>query len=112
QELLRSSAPPVAPATEAAGERGPSAQDVRNAEAMAPQDRTAMIRNMVDGLAARLEQSPHDAEGWIKLIRSRVVLGETEQAKASLRRALAVFGEDPGERTRIADAAKQLGIAP
>lgn len=112
QELLRSSTPPVAPPAEAAGERGPSAQDVRNAEAMAPQDRNAMIRNMVDGLAARLEQSPRDAEGWIKLIRSRVVLGETEQAKASLQRALAVFGEDPGERTRIADAAKQLGIAP
>ncbi|MBR1275966.1 c-type cytochrome biogenesis protein CcmI [Bradyrhizobium sp. AUGA SZCCT0283] len=112
QELLRSSTSPVAPPAEAAGARGPSAQDVRNAETMAPQDRSAMIRNMVDGLAARLEQSPRDAEGWIKLIRSRVVLGETEQAKASLQRALAVFAEESGERTRIADAAKQLGIAP
>ncbi len=39
-----------------------------------------MIRGMVDGLANRLEQQPRDAEGWIKLIRSRVVLGDAELA--------------------------------
>lgn len=92
--------------------RGPSTEQVRQAEGMAPQDRTAMIRGMVDGLAARLDQSPKDAEGWIKLIRSRVVLGESEQAKKSLQRALAVFAEGEPERTRIVDAARQLGIEP
>jgi cytochrome c-type biogenesis protein CcmH len=34
-----------------------------------------MIQSMVDSLAHRLEQSPRDADGWIKLIRSRVALG-------------------------------------
>jgi cytochrome c-type biogenesis protein CcmH len=42
---------------------------------MPPGDRAAMIQSMVDSLARRLEQSPRDADGWIKLIRSRVVLG-------------------------------------
>jgi cytochrome c-type biogenesis protein CcmH len=92
--------------------RGPSAEDVRNAESMPPQDRTAMIRGMVDGLANRLEQQPRDAEGWIKLIRSRVVLGDAELANKSLKRALGVFSEDGPERTRIVDAAKQLGLEP
>ena len=108
QELLRADRKtPEAPA-----ERGPTTEDVRRADAMSSQDRTAMIRGMVDGLATRLEQSPRDAEGWIKLIRSRAVLGEAELAKQSLQRALSVFAEDSAERTRIADAAKQLGIEP
>jgi len=92
--------------------RGPSAEDIRNAESMAPKDRTAMIRGMVDGLANRLEQQPRDAEGWIKLIRSRVVLGDTELANKSLEQALTIFREDEPERTRIVDAARQLGLNP
>jgi cytochrome c-type biogenesis protein CcmH len=108
QELLRADRKiPEAPAG-----KGPTAEDVRRADAMSQPDRTAMIRGMVDGLAARLEQSPRDAEGWIKLIRSRAVLGEADLAKRSLQRALSVFAEDGTERTRIADAARQLGIEP
>lgn len=92
--------------------RDPRPEDVRKAEKMAPEDRTAMIRGMVDGLASRLDQSPHDADGWIKLIRSRVVLGEADQAKKSLLRALTVFPEDGPERTRIVESAQQLGLTP
>ncbi|MBI5261875.1 MAG: c-type cytochrome biogenesis protein CcmI [Bradyrhizobium sp.] len=95
-----------------ASPREPTAEQVRQAESMAPQDRNAMVRGMVEGLAARLDQSPKDAEGWIKLIRSRVVLGESEQAKTSLQRALAIFADGEPERTRIVDAARQLGIEP
>jgi cytochrome c-type biogenesis protein CcmH len=65
---------------------------------------------MVEGLAVRLEQSPHDVEGWIKLIRSRVVLGEADQAKQALDRALAIFDNAPQERSQIAAAARELGI--
>lgn len=71
-----------------------------------------MIRGMVDGLANRLEQQPRDSEGWIKLIRSRVVLGDAELANKSLKRALSVFSEDGPERTQIVDAARQLGLGP
>ena len=109
RDFLQSEKPKQPPAET---NRGPSAEDIRNAQAMAPQDRTAMIRGMVDGLANRLEQQPRDAEGWIKLIRSRVVLGDTEQANKSLERALTIFREDGPERTRIVDAARQLGLNP
>lgn len=93
-------------------ENEPSHAEVRAAEAMPPGDRAAMIQGMVDGLAGRLEQSPRDAEGWIKLIRSRVVLGETELAKRALARGLEVFADDNQQRDRIAVAAQELGLSP
>jgi cytochrome c-type biogenesis protein CcmH len=89
---------------------GPSPEDVLAAEAMPPANRSLMIREMVDGLANRLEQSPRDADGWIKLIRSRIVLGERKLAKQALARGLNVFADDAGERDRIAAAAQQLGL--
>jgi len=91
-------------------ENGPGTADVQAAEAMPAADRSLMIREMVDGLANRLEQSPRDADGWIKLIRSRIVLGESKLAKQALARGLNVFADDAGERDRIAAAAQQLGL--
>jgi len=76
-----------------------------------PGDRSIMIQGVVDSLASRLEQSPHDSDGWIKLIRSRVVLGETELAKKALACGLEVFANDRHERDRIVAAAQQLGLA-
>jgi cytochrome c-type biogenesis protein CcmH len=93
-------------------DKGPRPDDIRRAEAMAPSDRAAMIRNMVDSLASRLEASPHDADGWIKLIRSRTVLGETDKANQALERALKVFENEASERERISAAAQQLGLSP
>ncbi len=102
---------PRAPiASAAAGEKGPTAEDVRRAAGMAPGDRMAMIRGMVDSLAARLDQSPRDVDGWIKLIRSRKVLGETDAAKQALDRALAVFSDSPQEKAQIAAVAHELGV--
>jgi cytochrome c-type biogenesis protein CcmH len=107
-------APIVSEATPAVSpeEKGPRPDDVRRVEAMAPSDRAATIRNMVDSLARRLEASPHDADGWIKLIRSRTVLGETDKANQALGRALKIFENEASERERISAAAQQLGLSP
>jgi cytochrome c-type biogenesis protein CcmH len=94
-----------------AADKGPTSQDVQAAEAMPPADRTAMIRGMVDGLARRLEGSPRDADAWIKLIRSRMVLGDGELARQALAHSLAVFADDAPERDRIAAAAHELGVS-
>jgi cytochrome c-type biogenesis protein CcmH len=93
------------------GREGPSAEEVRAAERMPPTERTAMVRGMVEGLAARLEKSPRDVEGWIKLIRSRVVLGEADQAKHALDQALAIFDGSPQEQGQITAAARTLGLS-
>ena len=69
---------------------GPTSQDVAAAQAMSPEERQAMIRGMVDRLAARLEQSPDDKEGWARLAHAYEVLGETDKARAARTRAAAV----------------------
>ena len=103
-------APPDSPMSPMV-EKGPSPQDVQAAEGMAPADRSAMIRGMVDRLAHRLEKSPRDADGWIKLIQSRIVLGETELAKQALADGTGAFADDPQQRDRIVAAAQKLGLS-
>jgi cytochrome c-type biogenesis protein CcmH len=67
-----------------AGPRGPSAADIAAAQQMAPEDRQQMIRSMVEGLAARLDENPNDPEGWQRLARAYGVLGEKEKALRAL----------------------------
>jgi cytochrome c-type biogenesis protein CcmH len=102
----RETAPPVA----APKSGGPSAEDVRNAAGMTPSDRAAMVQAMVDRLASRLAQSPRDADGWIKLMRSRKVLGDTEAAEQTFRLALEVFKDAPREQEQISAAARELEL--
>jgi len=68
---------------------GPSPQDVDAAQSMSPEERMAMIRGMVERLAARLEQNPGDKEGWMRLARAYEVLGEADKAQAAHARAAA-----------------------
>lgn len=72
-------------------EFGPSAEDIAAMESLSQEDRTAAIKGMVESLRARLETDSTDAQGWIRLLRSRRVLGQTEAARAdieALRKAL------------------------
>lgn len=64
--------------------------------ALPPEERAAAIRGMVEGLQARLEAEGGDAEGWIRLGRARLVLGEPEKARAAFAKALAMRPDDPG----------------
>jgi cytochrome c-type biogenesis protein CcmH len=79
---------------------GPTAQDVAAAQAMSPDDRQAMIRGMVERLAARLEQNPDDQEGWARLAHAYDVLGDTEKAQAARARAEAAVGGKPASPAR------------
>ena len=73
---------------------GPTAEDMAAAADMTPEERMAMIRSMVEGLAARLEEDPDNAEGWRRLARSYAVLGEPERALDTLRRAAELAPDD------------------
>jgi len=90
--------------------KGPTSEDVRNAQEMSAEDRQTMIRGMVDQLAERLEETPNDPDGWIRLIRSRIVLGERDAARASLKRALDVLSDEPASKARVAAAAQEMGV--
>ncbi|CAA2139661.1 tetratricopeptide repeat protein [Hyphomicrobium sp. ghe19] len=72
--------------------------------------RDDMIHGMVDKLAARLETNPNDENGWLRLMSSRMTLGEKDAAKAALTKALAAFANDAGAKTRLTSAARELGI--
>ena len=65
---------------------GPDAADVAAAALLSAEDRAAMIRSMVEGLARRLDEDPDDAEGWARLARSYRVLGEADKARGALAR--------------------------
>ena len=106
---------PASPAAAAAG-NVPMSDSVRQRmQAMrnaTPEQRMAMIRGMVEGLAQRLKDNPKDLNGWLRLIRARKVLGEDDKARAALNRANAVFAGNGDARQRLAALAAQLGIAP
>jgi cytochrome c-type biogenesis protein CcmH len=89
---------------------GSGAEKSAKADAMPQRKHDAAIRAMVDGLAVRLESAPRDVEGWTRLMRSRVVLGEKEVAAAALRKALEVFKDDSAASGKITAAAIELGL--
>lgn len=91
--------------------RGPTADQVAAAQDMAPEAQAAMIEGMVGQLAARLEAEPDDVEGWLRLIRSYVVLGRTDAAAQAARDALAGVS-DSGERQRVEALIAELDVAP
>ena len=64
-------------------------------------EQSRMIASMVDGLAERLARDGNDLDGWLKLARARLVLGETDKAKEALDRASALFGGDAQALARI-----------
>jgi cytochrome c-type biogenesis protein CcmH len=77
---------------------------------MTPSQQSAAGRGMVEGLARRLRQNPRDADGWIMLMRSRIVLGEPQLAAEALRTGLAAFQNDAATQARLRQAAQALAI--
>ena len=91
--------------------RGPSRADVEAVAELSPDEQAAFIRSMVDGLAARLEGEPDDLEGWIRLARAYVVLGEAERAERAVERATQLVADLPSdapERAAVERARKAL----
>ena len=88
----------------------PSADQVAAVKAMAPSDQQAMIRGMVDSLAAKLKTNPKDPDGWVRLMRARMVLGDAAGAGVAKRDALAALAGDAGGTATVKAAGVQLGI--
>jgi cytochrome c-type biogenesis protein CcmH len=107
QALAEAGQPAVAAG---ASPSGPDAQQMEAAQQMAPQDRQAMIETMVAGLDDKLKQNPRDEEGWMRLIRSYVVLGKADQARDALGRAVAAFGADSEQARKFTAFAASLGV--
>ena len=76
---------------------------------MAPDQRAATIRSMVDGLAAKLKDKPDDFDGWMRLALSYKVLGEPAKAKDAAAHAIKL--KPQAVEPRLALAQIQLGDA-
>jgi len=98
---LAQAVPPSRPAATPVGP-GPTREQAEAAQQMSSEDRAAMIRGMVENLAARLEQAPNDVDGWLRLARAREVLGETDAAREALRRAVAAGPDRVDARLALA----------
>jgi cytochrome c-type biogenesis protein CcmH/NrfG len=76
---------------------GPSAEDIAAMQNLSQAERQAAIQGMVESLRERLEAEPDNIEGWVRLLRSRKVLGQTEEAEddiARLRQVLPTQADD------------------
>ena len=66
---------------------GPDEDSIAAAAEMSATDRNAMILSMVERLRDRLNTTPNDTEGWLRLVRAYDVLGDLDAAFAALARA-------------------------
>jgi cytochrome c-type biogenesis protein CcmH len=88
----------------------PSAEDVAAAGSMSEKDRGEMIRSMVTRLAERLKENGNDVEGWQRLLRAYMVLGERDSAQTAAANAKRALANDPDKLHRIDEVVKSLGI--
>src|SRR6516165_4394685 len=89
---------------------GPTAQDVASAAEMSSTEREQMVRGMVERLAARLSADGSDVEGWLRLMRAYVVLGDRDKARAAAADARRALARDPDKLRRIDEGAKNFGL--
>ena len=75
-----------------------------------PEQQAQAIRAMVENLAARLEATPEDLPGWLRLGRAYRVLGEAEKSAAAFARAAALAPQD--KNVLLAHGEAMLTAAP
>lgn len=107
---ISSQLPPAPASAPQAGQPGPTTDQVAAASKMSDGDRQAMIRAMVDKLAGELKANPHDSGGWVRLMRARMVLGESDKAAQSYQDARKAFAGTPAALAALQEAAKSLGV--
>ncbi|MFB9268745.1 c-type cytochrome biogenesis protein CcmI [Bradyrhizobium erythrophlei] len=80
------------------------------AKDMGEADRGAMIRGMVDRLATRLKQNGDDVEGWLRLVRAYLVMGERDKAISALSDARQAVANDAERLRQLNEGLKNLGL--
>ncbi|MDB5678855.1 hypothetical protein [Sphingomonas bacterium] len=110
--------PDVAPAPALAGGDdavsaaipGPTSEQMSDAAGLAPGQQNAMAQGMVDRLAQRLAAQPNDFDGWVRLMRARMVLRDAKGAADALAGAKRAFSADKATLARLTDAARALDV--
>src|SRR5258708_16950834 len=80
------------------------------AKDMSETERGAMIRGMVERLAVRLKQNGDDVEGWLRLVRAYMVMGDHDKAKSALTDARQAVANDAERLRLLNEGLKNLGL--
>ncbi|MBO0751006.1 MAG: c-type cytochrome biogenesis protein CcmI, partial [Bradyrhizobiaceae bacterium] len=89
---------------------GPTAEDVTAAQEMPNEARAQFIRTMVGRLASRLHEDGSDVNGWLRLLRAYMVMGERDKARTAAGEAREALAGEP-EKLKLFDAGlKNLGV--
>jgi cytochrome c-type biogenesis protein CcmH len=88
----------------------PSDDAVAAAKDMNETDRGAMIHGMVDRLASRLKQNGDDVQGWLRLVRAYMVMGDRDKAKTALTDARQAVANDAERLRQLNEGLKNLGL--
>src|SRR3546814_19527797 len=94
----------AAPQIGAPGLPGPTQQQLAAAGSIPPGEQRKMAEGMVARLEQRLRDDPSNLDGWVMLMRSRMTLGEPEQAKAAPDAAVRA---NPGAAARLRAASSE-----
>jgi cytochrome c-type biogenesis protein CcmH len=87
-----------------------SDEQVAAASGMNAGDRNTMIRGMVERLATRLKQDGSDVQGWLRLVRAYMVLGDHDKARNAGSDARKALEHDDARLRQLNDGLKALGL--
>jgi cytochrome c-type biogenesis protein CcmH len=73
-------------------------------------DRNAMIRSMVERLATRLKQNGGDVDGWLRLVRAYLVMGDRDKAMGASSDARQAVANDAERLRQLNEGLKTLGL--
>jgi cytochrome c-type biogenesis protein CcmH len=98
--------------TRVTGPTAPALSDdaMAAANGMTTNDREAMIRGMVERLATRLRQNGDDVEGWLRLVRAYLVMGDRDKAKSAEADARQAVANDAERLRQLNEGLKNLGL--
>ncbi len=97
---------PSPPARKESADKG----DADNASPDLTAEQRDMARGMVERLAARLAENGSDVESWLRLVRSYLVLGERDKARAAATDARRALADDADKLQRLDAGVKALGV--
>ena len=90
--------------------KGPTTEDVAAAGELSAEQRGDMIRGMVERLAERLAREGSDVEGWLRLVRAYMVLGDRDKAASAATDARRALASEPDKLRRVEELVKGLGL--
>jgi cytochrome c-type biogenesis protein CcmH len=89
---------------------GPTPEQMTAAGQMSAGDQQAMIAGMVQRLSDRLAKNPRDLDGWQRLMRARMVLGQPAAATQAYRDGARAFAGSQADQAALRQSAAQLGV--